>query len=131
MPIKLDGMSEVTRNMEQLKRALNGAFTGISFDPQKPEDVEPHDRGARLGSFLKGADSNRTRLSSTATETVLWNFGCLDLVVHRFDVLRQEPALGHKLREASIDPRGIVFLIFVEFFENRFRKPDLCTCNLA
>ena len=40
MPIKLDGMSEVTRNMEQLKRALDGAFAGLSFDPRKPEDVE-------------------------------------------------------------------------------------------
>jgi hypothetical protein len=40
MPIKLDGMSEVTRNMEQLKRALDGTFTGLTFDPQKPEDVE-------------------------------------------------------------------------------------------
>ena len=40
MPIRLDGMSEVTRNMKQLKRALDGAFTGLSFDPQKPEEVE-------------------------------------------------------------------------------------------
>jgi len=40
MPIKLDGMSEVTRNMEQLKRALDGAVAGLSFDPQKPEEVE-------------------------------------------------------------------------------------------
>ncbi len=40
MQIKLDGMSEVTRNMEQLKRALDGAFNGLSFDPQKPEEVE-------------------------------------------------------------------------------------------
>ena len=39
MPIKLDGMSEVTRNMEQLKRALDGAFAGLSFDPKKSEDV--------------------------------------------------------------------------------------------
>ena len=40
MPIKLDGMSEVTRNMEQLRRALDGAFSGLSFNPQKPQDVE-------------------------------------------------------------------------------------------
>jgi hypothetical protein len=40
MPIKLDGMSEVTRNMEQLKRALDAAFTGLGFDPEKPEEVE-------------------------------------------------------------------------------------------
>jgi hypothetical protein len=40
MPIKLDGMSEVTRNMEQLKQALDGALTGLTFDPKKPEEVE-------------------------------------------------------------------------------------------
>ncbi len=40
MPIKLDGMSEVTRNMEALKRALDGAVAGLFFDPLKREDVE-------------------------------------------------------------------------------------------
>lgn len=40
MPIKLTGMSEVTRNMEALKKALDGAFAGLSFDPQKPQEVE-------------------------------------------------------------------------------------------
>jgi len=40
MPIKLDGMSEVTRNMETLKRALDGAVNGLTFHPQKPEEVE-------------------------------------------------------------------------------------------
>ena len=40
MPIKLDGMSEVTRNMEQLKRALDGAIAGLSFDPKKSQEVE-------------------------------------------------------------------------------------------
>ncbi len=40
MAIKLDGMSEVTRNMEQIKRALDGAVAGLSFDPQKPEELE-------------------------------------------------------------------------------------------
>ena len=40
MPIKLDGMSEVTRNMEQLKRALDGAVAGLSFDPKKQQEVE-------------------------------------------------------------------------------------------
>jgi hypothetical protein len=40
MPIKLDGMSEVTRNMEALKRALDGAFSGLSFDPLNREDVD-------------------------------------------------------------------------------------------
>jgi len=40
MPIKLDGMSEVTKTMEALKRALDGVLNGLSFDPQKPEEVE-------------------------------------------------------------------------------------------
>ena len=40
MPIKLDGMSEVTRNMETLKRALDGALNGLTFDPLKPHEVE-------------------------------------------------------------------------------------------
>jgi hypothetical protein len=40
MPIKLNGMSEVTRNIEQLKEALDGAFAGLSFDPLNPQDVE-------------------------------------------------------------------------------------------
>ena len=40
MPIKLTGMSEVTRNMEALKRALDGAVEKASFDPQNPQDVK-------------------------------------------------------------------------------------------
>ncbi len=40
MPIKLTGMSEVTRNMEALKRALDGAVEKASFDPANPKDVE-------------------------------------------------------------------------------------------
>jgi hypothetical protein len=40
MPIKLTGMSEVTRNMESLKRALEGAVEKASFDPHNPQDVE-------------------------------------------------------------------------------------------
>jgi len=40
MPIKLTGMSEVTRNMEALKRALEGAVEKASFDPHNPQDVE-------------------------------------------------------------------------------------------
>jgi hypothetical protein len=40
MPIRLTGMSEVMRNMEQLKKALEGAFNGLSFDPLKPQEVE-------------------------------------------------------------------------------------------
>jgi hypothetical protein len=55
MPIKLDGMSEVTRNMEQLKKALDGAFAGLSFDPQKPEDVERAIRDIEMKVDLKMA----------------------------------------------------------------------------
>ncbi len=40
MPIKLTGLSEVTRNMEALKRALEGAVEKASFDPHNPQDVE-------------------------------------------------------------------------------------------
>jgi hypothetical protein len=40
MPIKLTGLSEVTRNMETLKRALDGAVEKASFDPHNPQDVE-------------------------------------------------------------------------------------------
>jgi hypothetical protein len=40
MPIRLTGMSEVTRNMEALKRALDGAVEKASFDPHNPQDVE-------------------------------------------------------------------------------------------
>ncbi len=39
MPIKLNGMSEVTRNMEQLKRALDGVFAELSYDPLNAKDV--------------------------------------------------------------------------------------------
>ena len=40
MPIKLTGLSEVTRNMEALKRALDGAVEKASFEPHNPGDVE-------------------------------------------------------------------------------------------
>ncbi len=40
MPIKLTGLSEVTRNMEALKRALDGAVEKASLEPEKQEDVE-------------------------------------------------------------------------------------------
>ena len=40
MPIKLTGLSEVTRNMEALKRALEGAVEKASFDPHNLQDVE-------------------------------------------------------------------------------------------
>jgi hypothetical protein len=55
MPIKLDGMSEVTRNMEQLKKALDGAVAGLSFDPQKPEEVERAIRGIGMKVDMKFA----------------------------------------------------------------------------
>jgi hypothetical protein len=40
MGFKLTGLSEVTRNMEQLMRALDGAVAKASFDPFNPQDVE-------------------------------------------------------------------------------------------
>ena len=40
MGFKLTGLSEVTRNMEQLKRALDGAVAKLSFDPFNRQDVE-------------------------------------------------------------------------------------------
>ncbi len=40
MPIKLSGMSEVTRNMEALKRALDGAVEKAALEPANPGDVE-------------------------------------------------------------------------------------------
>jgi len=40
MGFKLTGLSEVTRNMEQLKRALDGAVEKASFDPLNRQDVE-------------------------------------------------------------------------------------------
>lgn len=55
MPIKLDGMSEVTKNMEALKRALDGAVAGLSFDPQKPEEVERAIREIEMKVDLKMA----------------------------------------------------------------------------
>ena len=40
MPIRLDGMSEVTRNMEQLRKALDSEIAGLKFNPRIPEEVE-------------------------------------------------------------------------------------------
>jgi hypothetical protein len=40
MGFKLTGLSEVTRNMEQLKQALDGAVAKVSFDPLNKQDVE-------------------------------------------------------------------------------------------
>jgi hypothetical protein len=55
MPIKLNGMSEVTRNMEPLKRALDGAVAGLSFDPLKPQEVERALREIEMKVDLKMA----------------------------------------------------------------------------
>ncbi len=40
MPIRLNGMSDVTRNMEALKRALDGAVEKASLEPANPGDVD-------------------------------------------------------------------------------------------
>ena len=55
MPLKLTGMSEVTRNMEALKRALDGAVAGLSFDPLKPQEVERAIREIEMKVDLKMA----------------------------------------------------------------------------
>ncbi len=53
MGFKLTGESEVTRNMEQLKRALDGAVAGLSFDPLKPREVEQAIRSIEMKVDLK------------------------------------------------------------------------------
>ena len=40
MGFKLTGLSEVTRNMETLKKALDGAVERASFDPHNRQEVE-------------------------------------------------------------------------------------------
>jgi hypothetical protein len=55
MGYKLTGESEVTRNMEQLKRALDGAVAGLSFDPLKPLEVERAIREIEMKVDLKMA----------------------------------------------------------------------------
>jgi hypothetical protein len=40
MGFKLTGLTEVTRNMEQLKRALDGAVATVPFDPLNRQEVE-------------------------------------------------------------------------------------------
>ncbi len=40
MGFKLTGLSEVTRNLEQLKRALDDAVAKVAFDPSNRQDVE-------------------------------------------------------------------------------------------
>ncbi len=40
MPIKLTGMSEVTRNMEALKQSLDLAVEKAALDPRNPQEIE-------------------------------------------------------------------------------------------
>jgi len=53
MGFKLTGLSEVTRNMEALKRALDGAVARLSFDPLKREEVERAIREIEMKVDLK------------------------------------------------------------------------------
>ncbi len=55
MPIKLTGLSEVTRNMDALKRALDGAVEKASFEPRNPQDVERAIREIEMKVELKMA----------------------------------------------------------------------------
>ncbi len=53
MPIQLTGLSEVTRNMEALKRALDGAVEKASLEPANPRDVERTIREIEMKVDLK------------------------------------------------------------------------------
>ncbi len=53
MPVKLTGLSEVTRNMEALKRALDGAVEKASLEPGNPRDVERAVREIEMKVDLK------------------------------------------------------------------------------
>ncbi len=53
MGIKLTGMSEVTRNLEQLKKALDGEIAGLRFDPLNRQDVERAIRQIQLKVDMK------------------------------------------------------------------------------
>ncbi len=53
MPIKLTGLSEVTRNMEALKRALDAAVEKASCDPANPKDIERAIRELEMKVDLK------------------------------------------------------------------------------
>ena len=55
MGFKLTGLSEVTRNMEALKKALDGAVAKVSFDPLKREEVERAIREIEMKVDLKMA----------------------------------------------------------------------------
>ncbi len=55
MGIRLTGMSEVTRNLEQLKKALDGEIAGLKFDPRIPEEVERAIRQMKMKVDIKMA----------------------------------------------------------------------------
>ena len=55
MSIKLTGLSEVTRNLEQLKKALDGEIAGLKFDPLNRQDVERAIREMKLKVDMKMA----------------------------------------------------------------------------
>ncbi len=55
MGIKLTGMSEVTRNMEALKKALDAEIAGLKFDPRIPEEVERAIRQMKMKVDMKMA----------------------------------------------------------------------------
>jgi hypothetical protein len=55
MVFKLTGLSEVMRNMEQLKQALEGAVEKASFDPFNPQEVERALREMEMKVDLKMA----------------------------------------------------------------------------
>jgi hypothetical protein len=55
MGIKLTGMSEVTRNMEAIKKALDGEIAGLKFDPHIPEEVERAIRQMKMKVDMKMA----------------------------------------------------------------------------
>ncbi len=55
MGIKLTGMSEVTRNLEQLKKAIDAEIAGLTFDPLNKQDVERAIRQIKLKVDMKMA----------------------------------------------------------------------------
>ncbi len=55
MGFKLTGLSEVTRNLEQLKKALDGEIATLRFDPFTRQDVERAIRQMKLKVDMKVA----------------------------------------------------------------------------
>ena len=55
MGIRLTGMSEVTRNLEQVKKALDAEIAGLKFDPFNRQDVEQAIRQIKLKVDMKMA----------------------------------------------------------------------------